>query len=116
MDTRSAQAPRMTADSNLPRLRVESGSLYVEGISSTRAIRLFLEGVLGAQRIDDVWQLTPRARTLDELCILVSRWLVARGYAPELIGTVDVSVERDAERQRSFQRAREAAASFRDGE
>jgi SNF2 family DNA or RNA helicase len=106
----------MTTENHQPRLRIDSGSLFVDGIPSTRSTRLFLEGVLGGQRMDDFWQLSPRARTLDELCILVNRWLVARGFVPELVGTVDVSVQRDAERQRSFQRAREAAVSFRDGE
>ncbi len=97
------------------RLRVQDGALFVEGLASTRTIRLFLEGVLGAERVGDAWRLDSRSRTLDELCIHVNRWLVARGYRPELTGVVDVSVERDAERQRSFQRARDAATRFRAG-
>lgn len=105
----------MTTDENAMRLRAENGVLFVEGIASTRAVRLFLEGVLGGKRVGDLWRLESKSRTLDELCIQVNRWLVSHGYRPELVGRVDESVERDAERQRSFQRAREAAEQFRSG-
>jgi SNF2 family DNA or RNA helicase len=97
------------------RLVVDDGALLVEGVASTRAVRLFLEGVLGGQRTGDAWRLEPKSRTLEELCIQVNRWLTSRGHRPALVGTVDVAIERDAERQRSFQRAREAAEKFRDG-
>lgn len=98
------------------RLRVADGSLYVEGVESTRPIRLFLEGLLGGQPLEGGWRLEPKSRTLEELCIQVNRWLVAHGHQPELVGAVDVSVERDLERRRSFERAREAAMQFRAGE
>lgn len=106
----------MTADDALERLRIEDGALFVEGIASTRSVRLFLEGVLGGTMVGDRWRLEPKGgRSLDELCIHVNRWLVRRGYRPELLGAVDISVERDLERQRSFARAREAAEQFRAG-
>lgn len=97
------------------RLRVEDGSLYVDGVQSTRPVRLFLEGLLGGQRVEEGWRLEPKSRTLEELCIQVNRWLVAHGHRPELVGAVDLSVERDLERRRSFERAREAAVQFRAG-
>lgn len=106
----------MTTDDDTPlRLRVEDGVLFVEGIASTRAVRLFLHGVLGGERIGEAWRLEPKSRTLDELCVQVNRWLVSQGHSPQLVGSVDESVVRDAERQRSFQRAREAGEKFRDG-
>ena len=105
----------MTTNDNTPRLRAENGVLFVEGIASTRAVRLFLEGILGGERLGEGWRLEPRSRTLDELCIQVNRWLVSHGHSPQLVGIVDESVERDAERQRSFQRARETAEQFRSG-
>jgi SNF2 family DNA or RNA helicase len=105
----------MNGSGGSPRLRVEDSTLFVEGISPTRPVRLFIEGVLGGKRIDDYWRLDPKSRTLDDLCVQVNRWLITRGYRPELVGAVDVSVERDAERRRSFQRAREAAEQFRMG-
>ena len=105
----------MTATGNTEALRIDNGALFVEGLPSTRAIRLFLEGVLGGQRVGEAWRLEPKSRTLDELCIQVNRWLVGRGYRPQLVGAADVSVERDMERQRSFYRAREAAEQFRMG-
>ncbi|MFI0370389.1 SNF2-related protein [Actinomadura sp. 1N219] len=105
----------MSDDSPVGRLRVDGEALFVEGLKSTRPLRLFLEGILGGQRIGDTWRLKPKARTLEELCIQVNRWLVSHGYSPELIGAVDVSVERDLERQKSFSRAREAAQRYRDG-
>ena len=105
----------MTPNGTAEGLRVENGALFVEGIPSTRAVRLFLEGVLGGQRVGEAWRLEPKSRTLDELCVQVNRWLVGRGYHPQLLGAVDVSVERDMERQRSFERAREAAEQFRSG-
>lgn len=106
----------MTTDGSSERLRIEDGALFVEGISSTRAVRLFLEGVLGGSSDGERWRLEPRGgRLLDELCIQVNRWLVGRGHRPELVGGVDVSVARDLERQRSFTRAREAAERLRAG-
>lgn len=106
----------MTADVSPERLRIDDGALYVEGITSTRAVRLFLEGVLGGVRDTQGWRLEPKSgRSLDELCIQVNRWLNRHGYEPALIGAVDLSVERDLERQRSFERAKTAAKHFRDG-
>lgn len=98
-----------------PRLVIDANVLVVEGLDSIRSTRLFLEGVLGGIRTDVGWQLEARGRTMDDLCIQVNRWLTGRGITAELIGQVDVSVERDAERQRSFQRARDAAQRFRAG-
>jgi SNF2 family DNA or RNA helicase len=96
-------------------LRVDDGMLFVEGVPSSRAARLFLEGLLGGARVDGGWRIEPKARTLEELCVQVNRWLVSHGFAPELIGLVDVSVVRDAERQRSFERATVAATALREG-
>jgi hypothetical protein len=76
---------------------------------------LFLEGVLGAHHLDDQWRVEPKGRTLDELCIVINRWFSKRGASPELVGMVDVSVERDRERQRSFVRAREEGEKFQQG-
>ena len=105
----------MSTNGPTEQLRIDNGALFVEGIASTRAVRLFLGGVLGGERVGDAWRLEPKARTLEELCIQVNRWLVGRGHRPELVGVVDVSVERDIERQKSFQRARDAAERFRAG-
>lgn len=105
----------MTDPVTRPRLRVADGALFIEGVESTRPVRLFLEGVLGAHRVDDQWCVEPKGRTLDELCIVVNRWFSKRGASPELVGMVDVSVERDRERQLSFVRAREEGEKFRQG-
>lgn len=105
----------MTTDGSVV-LRIEDGALFVDGVASTRAVRLFLQGVLGGVREGEQWRLEPRGgRSIDELCIHVNRWLTRHGYQPELIGAVDVSVQRDLERQRSFDRARDAAVEFRAG-
>jgi SNF2 family DNA or RNA helicase len=96
-------------------LRVDDGTLFVEGLPSSREVRLFLGVLLGGTRVDDTWRIEPKARTLDELCVQVNRWLVGRGFAPQLVGAVDVSVARDAERRRSFERAMAAATALREG-
>lgn len=106
----------MSAVAPPARLRIEGGALYVEGVPSTRAARLFIQGVLGGTTDGERWRLQPKGgRSLDELCIQVNRWLTGRGHHPELVGAVDISVQRDLERQRSFQRARQAAEQFRAG-
>src|SRR4051794_24903519 len=78
-----------------PRLVIDANVLLVEGLDSTRSTRLFLEGVLGGTRTDAGWQLEARGRTMDDLCIQVNRWLTGRGISAQLIGQVDVSIERD---------------------
>jgi SNF2 domain-containing protein len=105
----------MTDQVTQARLRVADDVLLIEGVESTRPVRLFLEGVLGASPFDGGWRAEPKSRTLEELCIVVNRWFNKRGLSPELVGVVDVSVERDLERQRSFVRARDAGTQFRAG-
>lgn len=105
----------MSDERAVERLRIDGDALYVEGVASTRPVRLFLEGLLGGSPVVDGWCLKPKGRSLEELCIQVNKWLVARGYRPELVGFVDVSVQRDLERQRSFSRARESAERYREG-
>lgn len=105
----------MTASVTQVRLRVADGALFVEEVDSSRSVRLFLEGVLGASRLGEAWKVEPKGRTLDELCIVVNRWFLKRGIVPHLVGVVDLSVERDLERQRSFARAREAGTQSRSG-
>jgi len=96
-------------------LKVMNGTLLIDGAKSLRGVRLFLGSVLGGKLEDGVWRIEPKGRTLDELCIIVNHWLNKHGVNPELIGIVDVSVERDQERQKSFSRARDAGIQFRQG-
>jgi len=106
----------MTALASGARLRIADGALFVEGVDSLRSTRLFLEGVLGATRLGEAWRVEPKGRTLDELCIVVNRWLLKRGIVAQLEGDVDLTVQRDHERQLSFVRACEAGTQFRRGE
>jgi hypothetical protein len=105
----------MTPSGSSEQLRVEDDVLYVEGVVSSRATRLFIEGVLGGERSATGWRIEPRSRSMEELCILIFNWLTNRGHTPVLSGVVDVAVERDLERRRSFQRAKIAAVEDRDG-
>ena len=95
---------------------VENGELLVEGIPSTRAVRLFLEGVSVRTNARRSWRLEPRSRTLDDPLYSGEPLGAGRPRLPtQALGAVDVSIERDTERQRSFERAREAAEQFREG-
>lgn len=97
------------------RLVVDGGALCVWGVPDARHTRLYLEGVLGAERVDGGWRLPPSSRSLEDLSIHVNRWLTARGITPVLEGLVDVSVQRDAERLLSFARAQAAGERSRAG-
>ena len=67
-------------------------------------------------RAGEAWRLEPRSRTLEDPLHPGQPLAAGRPRLPtrSFVGAVDVSIERDAERQRSFERARDAAEQFRE--
>src|SRR5260370_666909 len=84
-------------------------------INQDRSIRLFFSAVLGATRTNDGWRCPRRSLPLNTLVVRINTFFESRGIQVERQGMVDDAVKREIERKRSFERAREAGASVRDG-
>src|SRR5258708_37571743 len=83
-------------------------------LNQDRSIRLFFSAVLGATRNSDGWRCPRRSLSLNTLIVRINTFLESRGIQVERRGIVDDAVQREIERKRSFERAREAGASIRD--
>jgi SNF2 family DNA or RNA helicase len=99
-------------------IRIERDSLIIQGdeIAADRRARLFFDSVLVAESIPGGWQCPRRREPIDSLLLVVDRWLRRNGWTAEVSGDAYSILEREAERQRSFERTRLAARELRAGE
>lgn len=80
-----------------------------------RNARLFFESILGASRQPTGWR-CPRRRNTPEVVVLrVNTFLQRKGWELTCDAAVQALVDRDLERQQSFQRAVRQAGAFREG-
>ncbi|MER5672789.1 DEAD/DEAH box helicase [Pseudonocardia alni] len=107
-----------SSPTNLCRVEIADGSVRVEGpgLLEDRQARLFFGSLLGGKANESGWTVRPKNRNVDDLVVRVNRWLEKRGRSSELVGAADESVKRDERRQKSYERARQAALALRRGE
>ena len=98
-------------------MTVDGDILVVNGpITLTdRNCRLFFKSVLGATATESGWRCPRRRSSLSSHIVRVNTFLESRGLSVVRHGIADQEVERELERQRSFQRTRQAAAGWRAG-
>jgi len=99
-------------------LTVEGDALIVIGAADVfedRSVRLFFTSIMGASRIEQGWRCPRRKMTLPSLVLRVNNFLESKGLQVHSEGIADDAVQRDIERRRSFQRAKDAAVELRSG-
>lgn len=83
---------------------------------ANRIARLFFQGVLGAQPTENGWRCPRRRGSIQNLVVRINTFLESNGWAVNRVGEVDQAVQREIERKHSFQRTRESATAFRQGQ
>jgi SNF2 family DNA or RNA helicase len=108
----------VTVDTRVATLSVadDRRSVVVTGDGlDDRAAGLFFRGVLGGRRLVGGWECPTRGRVPAPLVVRINTWLERHGYTVARDADADVAVERDIERTRSYQRARDAGENARGG-
>jgi len=77
--------------------------------------RMYFQSILGATRIDDGWRCPRRKREQGDLVVEICSYLERKGWKSIREGIAQELSERIVERRRSFERARNAATSLREG-
>ena len=99
-------------------LEIDGTGVTVSGssIREDRSARLFFDTVLGAEPRSDGWRCPRRKGSMQSLVVRINTYLESRGWTCRRIGEADSAILREIERQRSFNRTREAATNFRQGQ
>jgi SNF2 family DNA or RNA helicase len=100
------------------RISIEQDGLAVQGdeLSADRRARLFFGTILVADPLPDGWRCPKRREPIDSLLLVVDRWLRRNGWTSEAFGEANAVLEREGERQRSFERTSVAAGELRAGQ
>ncbi len=95
-------------------LKAEGETVIVSGneLASDRSLRLFFASVLGARRTEAGWMCPRRRLSTAELIVRINNFLEGKGFRVSRVGVADAAVQRDIERRRSYQRARDAGIQF----
>jgi SNF2 family DNA or RNA helicase len=98
-------------------VRVDGEEVLVlnEALLTDRPARLLFSSLLGGKAIDGGWRIPRRRASVSSLVIRVNNFLESKGWTVTREGIVDVEVQRQVERKRSFARTREKATEFREG-
>lgn len=78
--------------------------------------RLFFRSILGGVATEDGWTIPLRKRSAAELVVRINRFLAEKDWGVERIGIADDAVRHAIEQQNSFERTRQMARRFVDGE
>lgn len=99
-------------------IRAEEDTVVVLGdvLAYSRAARLFFRSVLGATPVDGGYRCPRRHQSLATLILRINTFLEREGWVIEREGVVDQEVQRELERRRSFERAKETATAWRNGQ
>ena len=97
------------------RVEVDGDRLVVTqpNLLTDRRARMMFGSVLGASPTADGWRCPQRRLTMDDLTLRVNSFLEREGWSVVLVGSAWATVERAAERARSFQRTRQSAEELR---
>jgi hypothetical protein len=96
-------------------LSAEGTDVFVRepALRSDRLARMFFGSILGGEQTDFGWRCPLRNNTRASLIVRINTFLESKGWKVLRAGIVDETVQREIERRRSFQRAREGATAFR---
>lgn len=81
-----------------------------------RSSRMMFRSVLGATPTVDGWRCPRRRGSIEALVIRVNKFLEDGGWTVNRVGQVDDVIRREVEKRRSFERTRDSASRFREGE
>jgi SNF2-related domain len=98
------------SDARAVRVQLSQEVIEVSGDGlDTRQLQLFFRGVLGGERVDGGWRIPCLGRPGNELIVRIARRLDTAGLQVEAKGDqVDLALQHEIERVRSFDRARRA--------
>ena len=98
-------------------VHIEHDGLIVQSdeLSTDRRARIFFSTILAAEPVPGGWRCPKRREPVDSLLLVVDRWLRRNGWQPEAFGDAHAILEREVERQRSFERTSVAASELRAG-
>jgi len=99
-------------------IQVEADSVVVlaPALVADRTARLFFTSIVGGTAIEMGWRCPRRSLPISTLVVRINSFLEGRGYKVSRTGLAEEEVKRELERKRSFERARTAAQSLRDGQ
>jgi len=99
-------------------IQVEADSVIVlaPALMADRTARLFFTSIVGGTTIESGWRCPRRNLPISTLVVRINSFLEGRGYKISRTGLAEEEVKRELERKRSFERARTAAQSLRDGQ
>lgn len=98
-------------------IRIEADSVVVLApeLLTDRTARLFFRSIIGGTATEFGWHCPRRNLPISTLVVRINSFLEGKGYPVSRTGLADEEVNRELERKRSFERARRAAQSFREG-
>jgi SNF2 family DNA or RNA helicase len=98
-------------------IQIEEDSVVVLApqLITDRTSRLFFRSIVGGTATEVGWRCPRRNLPISTLVVRINSFLEGQGYPVSRTGLADEEVNRDLERKRSFERARQAAQSFREG-
>ncbi len=98
-------------------IQIEADSVVVVApeLVTDRTARLFFAAIVGGTATELGWRCPRRNLPISTLVVRINSFLEAKGYHVSRTGLADEEVKRALERKRSFERARQAAQSLRDG-
>lgn len=96
-------------------IAVDGDDVLVTGseVVQSRSARLFFRSVLGATPDGDGWRCPRRSRPISTLVVRINTFAENEGWKVARLGLADREVERELERRRSFNRTRQAAATWK---
>jgi len=77
---------------------------------------MFFGSIVGGQQTPTGWRCPVRRQSKSVVVVKINTFLESKGWAVKRTGIIDEAVQREVERKRSFQRARNAATDFRRGQ
>lgn len=99
-------------------IQIEADSVVVlaPGLLSDRTARLFFTSIIGGAATESGWRCPRRNLPISTLVVRINSFLESRGHEVSRTGAADEEIKREIEKKRSFERARQAAQSFRNGQ
>jgi len=85
-------------------------------LKTDRLARMFFGSLLGAEPTENGWRCIERQTPKSTLIVRINTFLETKGWKVKRVGIVDETVQREVERKKSFQRARDSAQEFRQGQ
>lgn len=98
-------------------IQIEQETVVVvaPALLADRTAQLFFTSIIGAASTESGWRCPRRKLPLSTLVVRINTFLEGKGYVVKRFGSADAEINKEIERKRSFDRARQAARSLREG-